>query len=92
MSTGNYSHLETATCTAWLPKAYGVRDYPAIYRFEPGDGYEYQQYGYTYLDLDGDGGAAKEWVDLGRITLARAITNSFTLAAAATTFIYYLLL
>ena len=25
----------TATCTTWLPGARGIRDYPALYRWEP---------------------------------------------------------
>ena len=59
----------TATCTSWLPIEYGLLDFPAIYRFTIEDGYEYKQYGYKFVDPDGDGGteSTKEWIDLGII-------------------------
>ena len=77
-----------ATCTSWLPGARGIRDYPALYRYEPEDAYKYQQYAYTFLDVAGDGGSAKTWVDLGQVTLAGAFVQSFSFVATTMSLFY----
>ena len=38
-ATGDFSHKDGATCTAWLPNSYGYKDYPSMYRFSPDDNY-----------------------------------------------------
>ena len=86
---GKYENEITATCTSWLPGARGIRDYPALYRYEPEDGLEYQQYGYTYLDIFGDGGAAKAWIPLGKTRLAGAYAQSVSFATLALSLFLY---
>ena len=78
----------TATCTSWLPGARGIRDYPALYRYEPEDGLSYQQYGYYHIDVLPDGGAAKAWVDLGKVRLAGAYAQSVSFATLALSLFY----